>query len=296
MRHSVQLEGYGVRLRPVRMEDAAFIVWLRNLRHAKGRIGDSAEDVNSQVAWLKDYFERTGDYYFIIETPGGIPIGTQGVYAIEGDAAEVGRWVIRPEVQAAMPSYMLILDYAFNELRMKQLRATTIVANRGVISLNKKVGFEQFRTEPAERVISGEPMDIVHCVLRAGTWFKSRERLRPAAELAERLVREWEQDQLRSGQSPAGEYMNPPKPGGSPGLAATHSVPGRTGCQRFGMLFLLFVALALSSGMFASGRARGRVFNGFFPTPSVFSAAQEGCIHEANVVSASRMVGRVRAR
>lgn len=252
MQHSVQLEGYGVRLRPVRMEDAAFIVWLRNSRHAKGRIGDSAEDVTSQIAWLKDYFERAGDYYFIIETLSGIPIGTQGVYNILGDAAEVGRWVIRPEVQAAMPSYMLILDYAFNELRMKQLHATTIVANRGIISLNKRIGFEQFRTEVAGRVISGEPMDIVHCVLRAETWFKSRERLRPAAELAERLVREWEQDQLRSVQAPSPETTEAPNTDSLPGVAAKNSTPFLRGFQRFEMLFLLLVALAPSSGLFAS--------------------------------------------
>ncbi len=31
MQHTLHAEGFGVRLRPVRMEDAAFIVWLRNL-------------------------------------------------------------------------------------------------------------------------------------------------------------------------------------------------------------------------------------------------------------------------
>ena len=256
MRHSVQLEGYGVRLRPVRMDDAAFIVWLRNLGHAKGRIGDSAEDVNSQTAWLKDYFERAGDYYFIIETLGGIPIGTQGVYDIQGDAAEVGRWVIRPQVQAAMPSYMLILDHAFTELQLKQLRATTITANRGVISLNKKVGFEQFRTEPGERIINGEPMDIVHCVLRAEAWFKSRERLRPTAELAERLVREWEQDQFRLASSPAGGNPDAPGVDHLAGLAVKHPVSASARVQRLGMVLLLLVALGL--GAFAGLRTRGR--------------------------------------
>ena len=60
-----------MRLRPVRLEDAAFIVWLRNLEHAKGRIGDSATDVASQKAWLQKYFDRPNDYYFLIETLGG---------------------------------------------------------------------------------------------------------------------------------------------------------------------------------------------------------------------------------
>ena len=84
MEHSFETEGFGIRLRPVRMDDAAFIVWLRNLDHVKGKVGDSATDVASQEAWLNKYFEREGDYYFIAETPGGIPLGTHGIYEYEG--------------------------------------------------------------------------------------------------------------------------------------------------------------------------------------------------------------------
>src|SRR4051794_21143441 len=48
MRHNVQAEGWGIRLRPVRLADAEFIVWLRNLDHARGRVGDSALDTTAQ--------------------------------------------------------------------------------------------------------------------------------------------------------------------------------------------------------------------------------------------------------
>ena len=75
MRHTLQAEGFGVRLRPVRMEDAAFIVWLRNLEHVKGRVGDSAMDASAQETWLRAYFDRQGDYYFIIETLGRTAVG-----------------------------------------------------------------------------------------------------------------------------------------------------------------------------------------------------------------------------
>jgi len=79
MQHDIQIEGFGVRLRPVRMEDAPFIVWLRNLEHARGRVGDSASTQQSQETWLQAYFQRAGDYYFIVETPGGIPVGTLAI-------------------------------------------------------------------------------------------------------------------------------------------------------------------------------------------------------------------------
>ena len=48
MEHSYQAEGYGMRLRPVRLDDAAFIVWLRNLDYVKGNVGDSAANLRTR--------------------------------------------------------------------------------------------------------------------------------------------------------------------------------------------------------------------------------------------------------
>ena len=106
MQHTLTTEGFGVRLRPVRMEDAAFIVWLRNLAHAQGRVGDSAKDEAAQRAWLEAYFERPGDYYFLIESLTGKPLGAYGIYDVANGSAESGRWVIRPDVPAPVPSAM----------------------------------------------------------------------------------------------------------------------------------------------------------------------------------------------
>src|SRR5215813_930493 len=104
MQHSFVAEGFGVRLRPVQLEDAEFIVWLRHLEHVQGKLGDSAGDVESQKAWLRTYFEREGDYYFLVETMSGIPLGTHGVYGVRETSAEAGRLIIRAEVPAAVPT------------------------------------------------------------------------------------------------------------------------------------------------------------------------------------------------
>ena len=42
----------------MRKEDSAFIVWLRNLDHVKGRVGDTAASAASREAWLEKYFSR----------------------------------------------------------------------------------------------------------------------------------------------------------------------------------------------------------------------------------------------
>jgi len=198
MQHNIQAEGFGVRLRPVRMDDASFIVWLRNLDHAKGRLGDSAITEASQQAWLKSYFDRPGDYYFIIETLDRISVGAYGIYDVRGTSAESGRWVIRPEVPAAIPSALLAFETAFDTLRLSELRVRTVASNQNVLSLNRKFGFRQTLVEPGAQVIGGKPVDMVHFLLPATDWPKVREKLLPLARLAEKQVAQWAQNQTKS--------------------------------------------------------------------------------------------------
>ncbi len=195
MEHTLTTEGFGVRLRPVRLEDAAFIVWLRNLEHTKGRIGDSATDTGSQENWLKTYFKREGDYYFIIETAAGLPVGAYGIYDVARGSAESGRWIIRPEVPAAVPSAILAFDLAFGTLGLKEVRVTTVSTNQSVLSLNKKFGFRQVAIDQGGQVIGGQPVDLVRFVMTAPEWAKPREKLLPLAKLAEAQVHEWELSQ-----------------------------------------------------------------------------------------------------
>jgi len=197
MEHSAQIEGFGARLRPVRMEDAAFIVWLRNLAHAKGRVGDSAKDVASQEAWLKNYFKREGDYYFVIETGNGTAVGAYGIYDVTGKSAESGRWIIQPEVPAALPSAVLAFDLAFGKLGMSELRARTVSTNQPVLSLNKKFGFRQVGIETGEVVIDGQSVDQVQFLMTADDWAKSRPKLLPLAKYAEAQIRDWEKAQKK---------------------------------------------------------------------------------------------------
>jgi RimJ/RimL family protein N-acetyltransferase len=195
MDHTLTIEGYGIRLRPVRMDDAAFIVWLRNLEHVKGRVGDSATDVAQQEQWLKTYFSREGDYYFLVETLGGLMVGAYGIYDKAGKTAVSGRWIIRRDVPAAIPSAILGFNLAFGALGLEELRASTVSTNLPVLSLNRKFGLEQVMIEPGASRIGGKPVDLVHFVLYPKEWAKARERILPLAKQAETQIREWERSQ-----------------------------------------------------------------------------------------------------
>jgi RimJ/RimL family protein N-acetyltransferase len=195
MEHSIQAEGFGVRMRPVKLEDSEFIVWLRHLPHVKGRLGDSASSTAAQEAWLRAYFQRPGDYYFIVETLGGLKLGAYGIYDVRNDSAESGRWVMRPEVPAAIPHAMIAFETAFGPLKLRELRAKTVSSNQSVLSLNHKFGFRQLHVEPNSQVIDGKPVDQIHFALSAEDWAARREKLLPLAKLAERQVMEWEKAQ-----------------------------------------------------------------------------------------------------
>ncbi len=178
------------------MEDAAFIVWLRNLDYVKGRVGDSATDVAGQKAWLEKYFAREGDYYFIAETLGEIPLGTQGIYDVRGTSGEKGRVVMRPEILAGLLAGILTTDLAFETLGMTELTSTVVSTNREVLSIHRKTGFKQVGILRAGQVIGGKPVDLVQYHITAEEWFKARDNLLPMACFAETLVRDWEKKQL----------------------------------------------------------------------------------------------------
>jgi RimJ/RimL family protein N-acetyltransferase len=196
MRHSLKLEGYGLRLRPVELEDAEFIVWLRNLEHARGMLGDTTMDIARQEEWLETYFERDKDYYFLVETAAGLPVGTHGLYNFQGASAESGRFVTRPDVPAALPTSVLTFDLVFKQMGLKELRATSVAGNRKLHSYIRKFGCRLVRTELAGRIINGQPVDILHFVQSAEDWFGVRERFISLAEFAGRQIRDWERAQL----------------------------------------------------------------------------------------------------
>ena len=61
------MDGHAYRLRPVEAEDAAFILDLRADRERSRYLHRVSNDLEAQRRWLESYFERPGDYYFLIE-------------------------------------------------------------------------------------------------------------------------------------------------------------------------------------------------------------------------------------
>jgi RimJ/RimL family protein N-acetyltransferase len=188
MKHAYSISGYHVRLRPVTLEDPEFIVRLRTSPFVIGTVGDSRPDPEQQRQWLRAYEQRAGDYYFIVETESGTPVGTIGLYDVHDGVGEWGRWIILPGIPAALPSVILIHRFAFDVMKLRELRGCVVESNQRVISFHRRFGARQTHVEYRARQIGGKWINLVWILMERERWAAAESRLRPLAETASRAM------------------------------------------------------------------------------------------------------------
>jgi RimJ/RimL family protein N-acetyltransferase len=180
MRHNLTIDGPAFRLRPVCLEDAGFIAQLRadpersRYLHPAPPGLDPEERTIAQARWLETYFERAGDYYFILENrTTGEPEGTAGIYNVDPLArdAEWGRWVLRRRSLAAVESACLVYHAGFRWLYLDSLYCRTIRENAAAVAFHDSFGLTRARVLPA--YLDG--MDAIESRLTATRWMALRE-------------------------------------------------------------------------------------------------------------------------
>lgn len=178
MQHTISREIRGVRLRPVTLKDASFIVDLRNSPSVLGTIGDSAKDIATQEDWLERYFERQNDYYFIIEVAGVIvPVGTISLYDINGDMGEWGRWIVRSTFPAGPASAWLALSIGFELLNLDALVGHVVAGNKRAIAFHQAIGNPYVGLSSEQRIIGGTTVSLLRYCARRVDWPKISDRL-----------------------------------------------------------------------------------------------------------------------
>jgi hypothetical protein len=189
MRHAITVQKFGVRLRPVRLDDAAFIVQLRNSPHAIKFIGDSAQTVTAQKKWLEDHFEHPHDYNFIIElVQRPQAVGMLGIYNIQGDRGEWGRWVIQPGILAGPASAWLVLHVCYEVLHLRIVCGLIVESNSEVLSFHRRAGYIDKGPQPARRLIGGESIGMVEVVTTRADWPKVSKTLETYAVAAQKFL------------------------------------------------------------------------------------------------------------
>lgn len=138
MKHDFKQEGLGYRLRPIRLSDAQFVIDLRLEDQDRNQyIHAISPEISLQEEWLQRYFDREGDYYFVVENKlTAEPEGLVGIYDIEDGKAEWGRWVIKRGSLATTESLDLLFKVAFQVLNLSELYCRTICDNARVVALH----------------------------------------------------------------------------------------------------------------------------------------------------------------
>jgi RimJ/RimL family protein N-acetyltransferase len=179
------MDGHAYRLRPVEAEDAAFILDLRADRERSRYLHRVSNDLAAQRRWLKDYFERPGDYYFLIENrETGQREGTAGIYNLDRIFAEWGRWIVRAGSLAALESACLIYRVGFEVLGLESIYCRTIVENTAAVGFHRSFGLERTRTLLRYFELDGRFLDAVEMRLTRSQWETKREKIEGKAARA----------------------------------------------------------------------------------------------------------------
>lgn len=177
MRHDVTLEGWNCRLRPVRMDDAGFIVNLRNQNFAKGFINATDASVSKQQEWLSRYFDRPNDYYWIIENVSQQrPVGTSGLYDIVDGECMPGRWVMIPDADIVLAATAyLTYEFIFERLKLQRAIMDVVSTNKKVIRYHKMIGAVELSQCPSRYANQVSPYEFVWFEFNRSTWHAFRE-------------------------------------------------------------------------------------------------------------------------
>ena len=187
MRHELSLDGFGWRLRPIADADAPFVVALRGDPALNRYLHRGSPRHEDQLAWFADYYERPGDFYFVVESRTGAE--REGLVAIydaapDGSAAEWGRWILRAGSLAAVESAWLVYRVAFEQLSLGTLYCRTVAENAQVVSFHDACGIASRTLLPGHFELGGRRMDAVEHRVDRGTWIALEPRLRRLAQRA----------------------------------------------------------------------------------------------------------------
>lgn len=140
MLYEGQLIGKYVSLRPVTIEDASFIIKIRNDETKNSYIHKTSTNLKNQIEWIQSQIIRFGDYYFIINNKINNPIGLASVYNMCEHSIEFGRWISWGNPYENLETVLLLFDFAFNSLFIDCVYTRTMIENRRVISFWKTFG------------------------------------------------------------------------------------------------------------------------------------------------------------
>jgi RimJ/RimL family protein N-acetyltransferase len=187
MNHNIELKGFRLQLRPVRLDDVKFILSLRTDPDLSRYLNPVSSSYELQIAWLQQYFEAENDYYFVIEdSKTAEPEGLVALYNFDTNksGAEWGRWILKKSSIRAVESALLIYRVGFIIFDLKSIYCVTMADNSRVVSFHDSCGIKEKTFLSRYFSINGSFFDGIRHTLHRSAWPEIDARL---SNLASRL-------------------------------------------------------------------------------------------------------------
>lgn len=191
MRHDIRLAGYAFGLRPVKIADAGEIVELRTHPRNARYINTTSVRVADQEAWIARYFDRPGDWYFVLERlSDGRTEGVVGIYGLDSAVmtAEWGRWVLRAGSLAAVECATLVYRASFEVVGLSAVYCRTVADNQQVVSFHDSCGAPRTGYLKGSVTIGDVVHDQVEHRITLQTWQGMAARMLELSELVGRRL------------------------------------------------------------------------------------------------------------
>jgi len=173
MNHEIHLSGFAFKIRPIRESDVNNILFLRTNTKLNSFIHPTSASYDDQIFWLSEYFKRQGDYYFAIEKLNGNHFeGLISIYNINNNSGEWGRWILKDQSLAAVESIFLILNCAFEILKIDLAYTRTNVENIKTVSLHDGYFFHSRKILKHYFKINGVLHDAIEHSISYQEWIK----------------------------------------------------------------------------------------------------------------------------
>lgn len=130
---------YGYYYRLVEVEDAEFILSLRNNEKLSKHINPTSSDIDEQIKWIKEYKireENGADFYVIcLKEDKKTKLGLNRIYNVNDETFEFGSWLYSPDAgsNVAVLGELFTKGLAFEHLQCKLCKMSTMKKNKRVL-------------------------------------------------------------------------------------------------------------------------------------------------------------------
>ncbi|MCY7294525.1 GNAT family N-acetyltransferase [Alteromonas sp. a30] len=169
------LEGYQVRLEPVKASDLPMLrQWRNDPKISQHMLSNALITEEQQLRWFESIVNDNSQQHFVIYYKGA-PIGSANIKSADGvclrdsNCIEPGLYIYEDKYRANLLAFaptLLLNDFSFYDIGVEKLKAVVLAENLAALNYNKKLGYEvvsegpliEIELEPLRYEVASKPL------------------------------------------------------------------------------------------------------------------------------------------